>query len=290
MPPLKYFFITINFHPQDIKIFEDFIAQLLSLIEDDTLIWCIEKDNTPDRHFHAVIPNVIKTKEYKDRDKIKQLLVPRLRTYLKKVFNQTEVDPSARTKAINISDMLDEGYRNKKNEDKVGYCAKEFTARCGGTITPEEKEKHKLIYLNSLKITENVIKNTIEIKTINVKTALIYMYDFYETYNPPINSIIPIMIENGFSFVQISNNARTNLVNELKLKLHKQEKLKLTKQEYQDIFAHEQNDRYAPIYEVYEDLKERITNLMILHNHNKSTIDPDDIKKLLYNHNSDLSN
>lgn len=283
MPLLKYFFITINFQKQDILIFEDYIAQLLSLIEDDTLIWCIEKDNTPDRHFHAVIPNVIKEKPYKDRSKIVQLLVPRLRTYLKKVFNQTAVDPKGITGAINISDQLDEGYRNKQGEDKVGYCAKEFTPRCGGTITPEEKEKHKLIYLNSLKITENVIKNTIEIKSINIKTALIYMYDFYETYNPPINSIIPIMIENGFSFVQISNNARTNLVNELKLKLHKQEKLKLTQQEYKDIFAHEQNDAYTCIYERHQELKDKVENLLILYQMEKRDIPLDELHKILSN-------
>jgi hypothetical protein len=279
--PLKYFFITIKFHPSDVLIFEDFIAQLLSLIEDDTKIWCIEKDNTPDRHLHAVVSNKIKDKEYKDRHNFKQLLVPKLKSYLKKVYNQTEVDTTARTKAINISDMLDDGYRNKNNEDKIGYCAKEFTSRCGGTILPEEKEKHKLIYLNSLKITENKIKNTIEIKSINIKTALMYMYDFYETYNPPINSIIPLMIENGFSFVQISNNARTNLVNELKLKLHNQEKIKLTPREYQDIFFHEQNISYTDVYEAYDKLQEALKLLVLTGDINQSNIPIDDIRNLI---------
>ena len=74
------------------------------------------------------------------------LLVPSLKSYLKKVHHLTEVDNTARTKAINISDALQEGYLNKEGKNKVGYCAKQFTSRNGGSLSPEEIEKHKLIF------------------------------------------------------------------------------------------------------------------------------------------------
>lgn len=279
--PLKYFFITIKFHPNDVNIFEDFIAQLLGLIEDDTKIWCIEKDNTPDRHFHAVVSNKIKDKEYKDRHNFKQLLVPRLKTYLKKVFNHTEVDNTARTKAINISDMLDESYRNKDNEDKIGYCAKDFTLRCGGNISAEDKEKHKLIYLNSKKITENTIKNTLETKTITIKTAITYMYDFFIQYKPPIKCIYSQMVENGFSFSQMSNNQKDSVRNELKLRLYKEDKLQLTKHELEHTRQDIDNINHKDIYEEHEQLKSELENLLILAQINKSDINSDDIRKLI---------
>ena len=36
------------------------------------------------------------------------------------------------------------------------------------------------------------------------------------------------MIDEGYSFIQISNNQKDSLRNELKLRLHNQEKIKLT--------------------------------------------------------------
>ena len=68
-----------NFQDQDVLLCDDYISQLRNLIEDYTLTWCIENDNIPERHFHAVITNNIKGKEYKDGDKITQLLVPTLK-------------------------------------------------------------------------------------------------------------------------------------------------------------------------------------------------------------------
>ena len=274
---LNYFFLTIRFHPQDVKIFEDYISQLLSLIEQDTYIWCIENDNTPDRHFHAVIPNIIKDKHYKDRDKIKQLLLPRLKTYLKKVYNQTDIDPQARTKAMNISDKLEDGFINKSGEDKVGYCLKEFCIRRGGTITEEDKEKHKLIFLNQKTITENKVKNYIEIKTLTLKTAFTYMYDYYISYSPPIKSIFSSMTYDGYNFDQISGNQKDNIRNSLKLTLHKQEKIELTKREILDTEQAIDNIQHRDIYEEHEDMITDLENLRDVYTYEKQTSIPIDL-------------
>lgn len=280
--PLNYFFLTINFHPNDVLAFEDYISQLRSIIEEETYIWCIEHDNTPKRHFHAVIPNVIRGKQYRDREKLKKFLLSRLNTYLKKVATSTTTDAQGKVGAFNLSDKLDESFRNKQNEDKVGYCAKEFTHRCGGTITPEDKEKHKLIYLNSLKITESTIKNTIEIKPLTIKTALMYMYDFYETYSPPVKSIFSSMIDEGYSFIQISNNQKDSLRNELKLRLHNQEKIKLTNLELEHTKQDIDNISHRDIYEEHDQLKSELENLIIIAQINKQDIPIDDIRKLIY--------
>jgi hypothetical protein len=286
-PNLNYFFLTIRFHPNDVKIFEDYISQLLSLIEEDTYIWCIENDNTPDRHFHAVISNVIKDKHYKDRDKLKQLLLPRLKTYLKKVFNQTDVDPHARTKAMNLSDKLEDGFRNKSGEDKVGYCLKEFCIRQGGTITEEDKEKHKLIYLNQKTITEHKVKNYIEIKTLTLKTAFTYMYDYYISYSPPIKSIFSSMTYDGFNFDQISGNQKDNIRNSLKLTLHKQEKIELTKREILDTEQAIDNIHHRDIYEEHEDMITDLENLRDVYTYEKQTSIPIDlITKIIEKYNT----
>lgn len=283
--PLKYFFLTVNFHPNDIKIFEDWISQLLSLIEDDTLIWCIENDNTPDRHFHAVVSNNIKSKHYKDRDKFKQLIVPRLKTYLKKVYNSTEVDNTARTKSINISDALADGYLNKNGEDKVGYCVKQFTSRNGGSLSEEEREKHKLIYLNQISITENKIKNTIEVKPLTIKTAFIYMYDFFKSYSPPINSIFSTMTYDGYDFTQISGNQKDQLRNQLKLRAHKLELIKMTKYEQKCTEEAIDNIPHRDIYQQYEDLTNDITDIIESYQYAKQdTIPISALKKLIDEH------
>lgn len=279
---LKYFFLTIKFHPQDVLLFDDYIGQLNSLLEDDVLIWCIENDNTPDRHYHAVIPNIIRTKSYKDRDKMKTFLIPRLRKYLKDKYNQTEIDNTGRTKALNLSDVLEPGFLNKEGKDKVGYCAKEFTYRCGGTITPEEKEKHKLIYLNSLKITEKKIKNTIEIKTLTIKTAFVYMYDFYKTYLPPVNSIFSSMTYDGYDFTQISGNQKDQLRNQLKLTASKNEISKFTKREIKDAEQEIDNIPHRNIYQDYDDLTTDLANLIDVFKFNKQTSIPiEQLEKLL---------
>lgn len=281
--PLKYFFITINFHKNDIKIFEDWISQLLSLIEDDTLIWCIENDNTPDRHFHAVVSNNIKNKHYKDRDKFKQLILPKLKTYLKKVFNSTlkAVDNTARQGTINISDILADGYLNKKGEDKVGYCAKQFTGRNGGSMSQEDIQKHKLVYLNQISITEDKIKNYIEVKPLTIKTAFIYMYDFFKSYSPPINSIFSSMTYEGFDFTQISGNQKDQLRNQLKLRAHKLELIKLTKIELKQAEQSIDNIPHMDIYNEYDKLKDKIQDLIYICNANEEKIHPDVLEKII---------
>ena len=109
-----------------------------------------------------------------------------------------------------------------------------------------------------------------------------YMYDFYETYSPPVKSIFSSMIDEGYSFIQISNNQKDSLRNELKLRLHNQEKIKLTNLELEHTKQDIDNISHRDIYEEHDQLKSELENLIIIAQINKQDIPIDDIRKLIY--------
>ena len=90
------------------------------------------------------------------------------------------------------------------------------------------------------------------------------------------------MIDEGYSFIQISDNQKDSLRNELKLRLHNMEKIKLTNLELQHTKEEIDNISHRDIYEEHDQLKSDLENLCIIAQINKAQIDPDEIYKLIH--------
>lgn len=107
----KDYFVTLNCHVNDIQLFEDLITITIPKIESHpSYSWVVEKDDTPNRHFHAYVGG----KEYRDNDKLKQHLI-----------NKKWKD------AIKLSNTKEGVYLQVKscNTGSIGYIYKDIDVR-----------------------------------------------------------------------------------------------------------------------------------------------------------------
>lgn len=210
------FFLTFNPHPNDINKFNDFLHHLIpSIMTFPKYIMVIEKNETPDAHFHAIVVD----DTIRDSEKFCQKLRPHIvKAY--KMYNHTETGKSKlRPKKFEEPawKVISFGKDKEKLIDRVGYLYKEiynetrqtnlsldYLLDCYKTYHINEKVKlqqqdlsgydeWKLVVVNNAHITINHHIKTVYKEKMNLTDDQIDRID-----------IVRDMRRYGYSFVKIT--------------------------------------------------------------------------------------
>lgn len=150
---LNYIFYTFRPHINDHQLFEDFLNIILPMLEDyDKYAYVIEKDNTPNKHFHLILYG-----NFPDYDKFKQKFSGKksgLTQFKKFLTRQTETE-------LRVAEM---GHKIKNNPKEpknlkyyLGYINKEDDIQRKGSKGFSVDE-----ILNSLKYYYSITKTEIK--------------------------------------------------------------------------------------------------------------------------------
>lgn len=213
---MPQFFYTFRPHPTNEVLFEDFLTLFLPMILDfPKFVFVVERDNTPEKHFHAVFetpPNI------KDTDKLRQKFKSKAFTQFQKfLYNNTETN----SHAFLITKIKKDTQKDFKYY--TGYCYKEDNVSRRDTNLNQNEILDSLKYYNAI---ERININSQPNDWIYIKPNNIHMYvdRFIKSTEGATYSNFPkLMNKQGYSFNSISNKQVALSIAELKARNNDEE-------------------------------------------------------------------
>lgn len=251
---LKYFFLTIRPHPNDIILFEDFLILFFNFIKFNKNIkfstYSIEKDKTPDRHLHIVLGT-----KFRDSDK----LITALNSKQFKVFKERlKHHDTIWTKRI-TEDEASNAFINFK---VIHNTEEDVMKTIGYTHKIENNERRDTTALENSFLTEcielyyahkrNQIKEqdpeTQSIRTLTLKNALPHILSFCKRNNIGYNNntIMYKMVQSKYSFVNISAGNISRLFREFRIMFSKERS-----NDQQELLAEEAQNSYLFLKDLF---------------------------------------
>ena len=196
---MPQYFITFRAHPNDAQLFEDFLTLFLPKITSSLrYVYVVEKDNTPEKHFHCVI-EIEETKS--KNNPMKQYLMGKKWKAYSKFLRFTETDEKHAIVVKTITKLDAE----KTFEYYVGYCYKEDNVSRRDTNLNQNDVLNALSQYQALKRIEiNTPKNDwTYIKSNNIH---MYIEQFMEKHKEVnFNNFQLMMVKQKYSFVNITS-------------------------------------------------------------------------------------
>ena len=194
-------FITFRVHLNDLVLFEDFLTIFIPLIKQrcDNWLYVVEKDNTSEKHFHAVCSD----KGFRDSSKCRKKFDCKPLQKFKKfiTFNS----------GSNLTHALQTHYIGKEDKEKntdyyIGYCYKEDNVPRRDTNYPQQKVRDALSYYNTMKRIE-INAPKIQLKHVKTNTFYQYLDEFrdYEGENFTYHNLFLRMVKSGYRFSSMSS-------------------------------------------------------------------------------------
>ena len=234
----KSYFITFNPHPSDVKKFNDFLVYLIPSVMNNFKNYklVIEKEETPDAHFHAIVSDNL----YRDSGKVCQKLHKDLwRPY--KLFNGTETGKAKITKqkfngpAWQIHHLPDEDKSPKDlkcAQDRIGYLFKECYNQTRQTNYSKEFSLEcfkKYIMNEQIRAQKDKYHGLEEWKLLVPGNVHMHIQDFIkknypEDYFKNGESTFHVqtqMRREGYSFVKMTNGQIETVFEDLNLRRNK---------------------------------------------------------------------
>lgn len=208
-------FITFRPHPSDAQLFEDFLIIFLPLLKKriTNYVYVVEKDNTPEKHFHCVINHKSFTETAKVRQKLKCKALLQFEKFLR-IDTETNLNVAHQTHFIGNEDKI------KNTLYYVGYCYKEDNVSRRDTNLPASYIQEALEYHNTMKRCET---NEIEqdVKYIKPNNVHRYINEFRKWEGDDFTwvNLHHRMILQGYSFIQLSSKQFNYAISEIKRKL-----------------------------------------------------------------------
>lgn len=210
-PFTHYIFITLRLQVNDISHFESFVnSKLIPYITSlPVYFYTIEKDNSPDRHLHAI---------FKNQEKDKYALTRKLTNWLKKHLKEV-VHDSDTAVAFDIQSLKPDDVKIK-----IGYIYKEDDLLRSDSSHVDDIQSCKDLYTAQLKPKKSIITYDREMKNVLSKTIFSYTYDYFrkteKEFTPNnIDEIYYYMIQDGYSFINCSKYVKSQCLVELKIAL-----------------------------------------------------------------------
>lgn len=206
---MPQFFYTFRPHPTNEVLFEDFLILFLPLIKDfPKFVFVVERDNTPEKHFHAVFetpPNI------KDTDKLRQ-------KFKSKAFTQFQKFLYENTETNSHSFLITKIKQGSQKDFKyyTGYCYKEDNVSRRDTNLNQNEILDACKYYHAI---ERININSQKSDWIYIKPNSFHKYvgDFIKSTEGATYSNFPkLMNKQGYSFNSISNKQVQLSVAELK--------------------------------------------------------------------------
>lgn len=220
---LNYYFLTINYHPNDIPLFNMNLDELIiPFVEGCTrYYWCVEKDNTKSMHYHAVIGD-----NWRDVGSLRQKLNTLMNKCFKGKSHETLIDKLMKGRAINLSHKL-ENFKTQDNINKLGYIQKEASRnpRKATNLPDDTLEKNLNIFLNSISIKSNATRHKETIINLKGTTILSLMLDFIidkdlNVKNLSFEELEDLAIDYGYSFINVSSYQKEQCNKEIRRRLY----------------------------------------------------------------------
>lgn len=203
------FFYTFRPHPTNEVLFEDFLTLFLPMIKSfPKFVFVVERDNTPEKHFHAVFetpPNI------KDMDKLKQ-------KFKSKAFQQFQKFLYENTETNSHAFLIVKIKKDSQKDFKyyTGYCYKEENVSRRDTNLNQNEILDACKYYNAI---ERININSQKNDWIYIKPNNIHMYvDRFikSTEGATYSNFSKLMNKQGYSFNSISNKQVCLSIAELK--------------------------------------------------------------------------
>lgn len=238
-------FLTFRAHESEPDLFEKFIIIFLPMLEKfEKYVYHIENDDTPAKHIHCFF-----THNYKDASKITQYFLNKDMKNLKKTFNQTtwqhawDCQMVKDTKEDKLKAL---GYTVKDNVKRKyvkGYSAKELLDAVNYYILTKRIDK-----------TDGLDNDW---KYLTPKNVHINITEFCKQNNITVHDydLIPKMVLNKTSFIQLSQKQLNLALAELKYYDNHEEESKQTIQSYGGpLEMKEELEHYRNLAEKYRKL------------------------------------
>ena len=214
---MPYYLLTFRAHPNDSKLFEEFMDYFPPLLNEyPSYAWVVEEDNTLCKHFHAVI-ETNKTKSKK--------------TFFEKFKNKNLM--KFRDMAISSSNTHSQGFHNRKVEDTeedllrcLGYTQKEGTPERSGYkgFTREYLEKSYHFYKVSARVKKDALPDDIMLLTLKNAYAHIETYCKKNDIRPDNPMTKLLMQKDRYAFETIgSKEKQQSVLDELDVIMNPQE-------------------------------------------------------------------
>lgn len=194
-------FITFRAHPNDLILFEDFLVIFIPLIKErcEEWLYVVERDNTSEKHFHAVISD----KSFRDADKCrKKFDCKPLQKFKKFLVFKSE---------SNLTHAFQTHYIGKEDKEKntdyyIGYCYKEDNVPRRDTNFSQYKVIEALKYYNTMKRIEiNAPKKVrVHVKPNTFDTHLDEFRE-YEGEDFTYHNLFVRMVKHGYRFSSMSS-------------------------------------------------------------------------------------
>lgn len=208
----KSAFITFRPHPNDNQLFEDFLIIFLPILKTriQNYVYVVERDNTPEKHFHCVIND----KSFVDNSKVKSKIsckpLQRFNKFLS-INTETNNNIAHQTHFIGKEDKI------KNTQYYIGYCYKEDNVSRRDTNLPACDIQASLEYYNSMKRLEtNETKS--DVKYIKANNVHRYINEFRQWEGDDFVwvNLHRRMIRQGYSFIQLTSKQFNYAVSEIK--------------------------------------------------------------------------
>lgn len=204
---MPYHLFTFRAHPNDSKLFEEFMDYFPPLLDSDeypSYAWVVEEDKTLNKHFHAVI----ETKKTKSK-----------KTFFEK-FNNKNLK-KFKQMAIASSNTQEHGFHNRKVEDTqedllkcVGYTQKEGTPERSGVkaFKREFLEKAYHFYKVSARVKKDSLPEDIILLTLKNAYAHIPAWCKKNDIRPSDPTCLLQMNHSGYAFEPIGSYEKQHKV------------------------------------------------------------------------------
>lgn len=194
-------FITFRAHPNDLVLFEDFLTIFIPLIKQrcENYLYVVEKDNTSEKHFHAVCSD----KSFRDTDKCRKKFDCKPLQKFKKfiTFNSES----------NLTHALQTHYIGQEDKEKntdyyIGYCYKEDNLNRRDTNFSMEKVELALKYYHAMKRVDINAPRKVRIH-VKPNTFDTYLDEFraYEGDDFTYVNVFQRMVKAGYRFSSMTS-------------------------------------------------------------------------------------
>lgn len=204
----KVYMLTVRYQPNDIDLFEDFIAYFFTqyFLRWTKVIAGIEYDGTPDRHLHCIFED----NTSRDRGKVMYYLTKDFKPFFLKLKDTaTQVDKTLHSKAFQLSDK----YKNEELYWRMGYPLKQSPHRVHIRGFEElEVHKYKDAYIRYIQQKNRKVENVVSFRHLTIKTVLPQVFNYFiknkslVTMSDIGTNIQDLMEDDNYSFIEISRD------------------------------------------------------------------------------------
>lgn len=231
-PLIRFGLLTIRAQQNEVDVFEDTLNLILPIVQTyPSYIYTVEDDNTPNRHIHILLQNPSKAKEV-DSSKVFQKFAKVKKQLIKHIkLAQTQEKPfwDSRMVANTPEDFF----------KVLGYIQKDtnVTRRRTKNICSEVLIQGMNFYATTTKIDKSCTKN--DWTAIKPQNAHALITHFSEKQNIDVTEteLIPAMVADKHTFVQITSQQLKLTLTELKHQKYPNDETE------QEILAHAQDFR-----------------------------------------------